>query len=97
MEEKAYHLQPTKRFDKALEKLPERVRERVLEAVEELRERPFLGKPLRGFPVRVRPDLKITPRSLRVGSYRVIYVVDSLTRTVYLITVRHRKHVYEEL
>ena len=92
-----YRLQPTKRFDKSLEKLPKRVRERVLEAVEELRERPFLGKPLRGLPLRVRPDLKVTPRSLRVGNYRVIYAVDPLSRTVYLLLVRHRKHVYEEL
>lgn len=56
----AYRLQPTRRFDKALEKLPEAVRKRILEAVEELRERPFLGRPLRGTLARVRPDIEIT-------------------------------------
>ena len=92
-----YSMVVTRRFTQQLKRLPEKVAKRILRQASRLAEDPFLGKPLRGFFVRIRPDLTVTLRSLRVGDYRVIYVVDSLTRTVYLITVRHRKHVYEKL
>ena len=69
----------------------------MAERVAELGEKPYLGKPLKGVSIRIGPEARLTPRSLRVGDYRVIYLVDPLTRTVILVTVRHRRHVYREI
>ena len=90
-----FQLRYTGRFDKALSRLPRKARRRVLERIEELCRDPYLGKPLRGVLVNVAGSRQ-TPRSLRVGDYRVIYLVDPFSRTVLLLTVRHRRHVYKE-
>ena len=92
-----YEVRWSRRFRKDLKKLPRDAARRILERVAKLAEDPFLGKPLRGVSARVKPDLEVALRSLRVGDYRVIYVANPLTRTVYLLTVEHRKRVYEGL
>lgn len=45
------------------------------------------GKPLR--------YIKSGQRCLRVGDYRVIYVLDPDTRRVMIITIGHRRDIYE--
>jgi len=32
--------------------------------------------------------------SLRAGKYRIIYELDTKKHIVYILTVKHRKHVY---
>lgn len=32
--------------------------------------------------------------SFRVGNYRIVYELDTAKRIVYVLTVKHRKHVY---
>ena len=91
-----YRLQPIQRFRRELRKLPGSVQRRVLERVAELAEDPFLGKPLRGGEVEVLGQ-RFRPYSLRVGDYRVLYVIEHLTRTVYLYSVGHRSQVYRGL
>ena len=91
-----YIVVASRRFNRDVERLPERVRRRVLTAVRELAENPYLGKPLRGFPLRVG-GIRQTPYSLRVGDYRVIYIIDHFAGTIFLITVGHRRNVYKKL
>jgi len=46
-----------------------------------------LGKPIRG---------ELSGKwSLRIGDYRVIYIIDERRRTVTLYSARHRKVAYE--
>jgi len=33
---------------------------------------------------------------IRIGDYRVIFYVDKEERTIYVVLVEHRKHVYKE-
>ncbi len=71
---------------KQLTRANRRVADRLLTKLENLTELPYLGKPLVG-PHAGR-------RSLRVGTYRVIYRVDETARWVILLTAKHRRHVY---
>ena len=63
-----------------------RVADRILTKLETLTEQPYLGKPLVG-PHTGR-------RSLRIGTYRIIYRIDEKTRHVIILTAKHRRHVY---
>jgi mRNA interferase RelE/StbE len=62
---------------------------RVIEAVEKLAEEPFPhgSQKLAGAERTYR---------IRIGDYRVIYEVETETRTVEIERVRHRKDVYRE-
>lgn len=35
-------------------------------------------------------------RRLRVGDYRIVYRIESATKTVLIIAIKHRKDVYED-
>lgn len=91
-----YRLKLVQRFRRELRKLPDSVQRRILERVAELAEDPFLGKPLKGGEIEVLGQ-KFRPHNLRVGDYRVLYVIEHLTRTVYLYSVGHRSQVYRGL
>jgi addiction module RelE/StbE family toxin len=60
--------------------------DRILTKLETLAERPYQGKPLVG-PHAGR-------RSLRVGTYGVIYRVEETPQLVIILTAKHRRHVY---
>ena len=60
--------------------------DRLLRKIESLAEHPRAGKPLVA-------DHK-GEFSLRVGSYRIVYEMQDSSRTVFILTVKHRKHVY---
>ena len=60
--------------------------DRILRKIESLAENPKAGKPL---VADHRGEF-----SLRVGSYRIVYEVQNNVRTVFILTVKHRKHVY---
>lgn len=81
-----YSLKVTRTFEKSFRSLDSVHRVRVDGAVTRLEETPRLGKPLRG-PLSGR-------WSLRVGDYRVIYVVDDEGSSVVLLDVQHRRSVY---
>lgn len=59
---------------------------RILSAVKSLADDPRSGKPLVG-------DHK-GEYSLRVGAYRIVYELDHRSRTVFVLTATHRRHVY---
>jgi mRNA interferase RelE/StbE len=59
---------------------------RILNKIEFLSAQPMEGKPLAG---NHKGEF-----SLRVGDYRLIYELDSVQNTIYILTIKHRKHVY---
>jgi len=74
-----------KQFKKDLKKLDKPVRERILNKVYQLEKYPELGKHLIGI------DLW----SLRIGKYRVLYRIIKGELQILVLTVEHRKIVYE--
>ena len=76
--------------DKDIPSLPITARDRIKRAIEtRLSADPIgLGKPL-------RYSFK-GHRRIRVGDYRIIYRVDNDKKTVTIILIKHRKHVYDE-
>ncbi|MDH5564101.1 MAG: type II toxin-antitoxin system RelE/ParE family toxin [Nitrospirota bacterium] len=63
-----------------------RLADRILTKLETLAEHPYQGKSLVG--------QHAGRRSLRVGTYRLIYRIDESTRRIILLTAKHRRHVY---
>ena len=59
---------------------------RIIKKLETLEDLPYQGKPL--------VENHKGEFSLRVGSYRIVYEVDSTNQILYILTVKHRKHVY---
>lgn len=60
--------------------------DRILRKIESLSEESKAGKPLVG---NHKGEF-----SLRVGSYCIVYELDTAKHIVYILTVKHRKHVY---
>ena len=71
---------------KQLSHADRRLADRMLNKLEALAEQPYLGKSL--------VDPHAGRRSLRVGTYRIIYRVDESARQVIILTAKHRRHVY---
>jgi len=71
---------------KALHKSDRKLFKRVLSKIESLSENPREGKPLVG-------NHK-GEYSLRVGRYRIVYEIDTSSHVIYILTVKHRRHVY---
>ena len=69
-----------------LHKSDKRLFLRILSKIESLERNPGQGKPLVG---NHKGEF-----SLRVGSYRIVYELDTANHIVYILTVKHRKHVY---
>jgi mRNA interferase RelE/StbE len=59
---------------------------RIIRKIESLEESPREGKPLAG---NHKGEF-----SLRIGNYRIVYMLDTKEYAVYILTVKHRKHVY---
>lgn len=57
---------------------------RIINKIESLQDNPKAGKPLVG---NHKGEF-----SLRVGNYRIVY--ELATHTIYILTIKHRKHVY---
>lgn len=69
-----------------LKQISKRKRKAVVEALEEIKEDPYLGKPLKR---------ELTERySYKLGVYRIIYKVNEKDRVAEIITVGHRATVY---
>ncbi|MCD6126696.1 MAG: type II toxin-antitoxin system RelE/ParE family toxin [Thaumarchaeota archaeon] len=81
-----YKIQVTRRFEKDFKKLDREIRKRADSIIRRLEIEPFIGKPLRG-------ELE-GKRSLRIGDYRLIYIIDEKNRTITLLTIRPRKTAY---
>ena len=84
-----YKVQFSKQAGKELSNLPKTVVKRVIITSEGLAENPQPNgcKKLRG--------TKENLYRVRVGDYRIIYVIEEIIRIVTVRTVRHRKDVYK--
>ena len=82
-----YNILLSHKFDKDFSKLERALQDRVVDGLRELKENPHAGKQLRG---------KIKELwSWRIGKYRILYQIQEDKLLVFVISVRHRKHVYE--
>lgn len=69
-----------------LKQISKRRRKAVVEALEEIKEDPYLGKPLKR---------ELTGRySYKLGVFRIIYKINRRDKVVEIITVDHRASVY---
>jgi mRNA interferase RelE/StbE len=75
---------------KELQKLPSAVAQRIIERIENLTTAP---KPSGVIKLQGNKDLW----RIRVGDYRVIYTIDTASRTIDVSAVRHRRDAYRHL
>ncbi len=68
-----------------LHKADRKLFEKILAKIEFLSDNPKEGKPLAG---NHKGEF-----SFRVGNYRIVYELDNTRHIVYILTVKHRKHV----
>jgi mRNA interferase RelE/StbE len=59
---------------------------RILAKIDSLSANPYGGKPLVG---NHKGEF-----SMRVGSFRIVYEIETAKHIVHILTVKHRKHVY---
>ena len=84
-----YHIELAKEAESDLESLHKSYRKlfmRILSKIESLSKTPRSGKPLVG---NHKGEF-----SLRLGNYRIVYENDTVRHIVFVLTVKHRKHVY---
>ncbi len=84
-----YEVRATARFLKEFSKLDGEVQKRIKKKAGELSENPEAGVPLTA-------GLK-GKWKLRVGDYRIVYVIDHEKLTVFLLAVGPRKNIYDRL
>nr|MDO8133854.1 type II toxin-antitoxin system RelE/ParE family toxin [Candidatus Njordarchaeum guaymaensis] len=82
-----FKLEFTPRFERRFKSLDGQVQRRVFREIKILQENPHAGKMLRGSWTKVY--------SLRVGDYRVLYLIAE--DKVVLLSVGHRKRVYQSM
>lgn len=82
-----YHLTIAPLAKSQLKKLPPRYKQSLIEAIEELKENPFIGKPLS----RELSGLF----AYKIHVYRLIYIVNRKDHTVVIISAGHRATIYE--
>lgn len=82
-----YKLQLTAKAKKELKNLQKSYKIVVALIFEELKEDPFLGKPL---------GRELIKRfSFRVGVYRIIYIVNKKDKIITVISAGHRSKIYD--
>ena len=74
---------------KSLKRLTKKVREKIVDKIEELSHNPFYGEKLKGTEL----DL----RRLRIGEYRVIYLVEKEKLYILIIKIGLRGDVYKNI
>ena len=86
---KVYTVVLTNKAKKNLEKIPVSLRKKINFIGYSLSVDPYLGKKLKGEYGEYR--------SIRVGTYRIIYRIDQEIVTIFIITIAHRQSVYKDL
>ena len=85
-----YNIELSNIAAKELEKIHKKDKKlyfRLITAIESLKKDPYQAKTLKG---KLSGDY-----SLRVGSYRVLYVIHKNTFIVYIIDLGHRREIYK--
>jgi len=86
---KKYKVVLTKQAKKGYEKLPKKIKVKCLGILKKLKEEPDLGKQLVG-------ALK-NYRSIRLVNYRIVYKKERNKLIIIIVSIRHRKDVYDKL
>lgn len=82
-----YKLRISSRAENEIKKISHPHQKAIILSLAEIKEEPFLGKPL---------TRKLTGKfSFRVGVYRIIYKVNKKDKTIDILTAGHRATVYE--
>lgn len=74
---------PAKKF---LKKLDKSIQKKILNKIKQLKQNPFIGKPLVG-------NLSGLWR-LRIDKYRIIYQINKNELIIFILEVGHRKNIY---
>jgi mRNA interferase RelE/StbE len=82
----AYTVNLKRSAEKELEKLPTKIHDKIINILLSLKENPF---PRNSKKLRGREGYRI-----RVGDYRILYLIDESGRTMEVVSVAHRKEVY---
>lgn len=82
-----YNIKLTARAREELKNLSKAHQFSVGQIIEELKEDPFIGKPL---------TRELTRRySYRIGVFRIVYKINKRDKIVYILIVGHRSTVYQ--
>ena len=81
-----YRLEISHIAHKQIEALPHRLAQRINEAIAELANEPR--------PVGAKKLMGVEGYRVRVGDYRVLYVVNDAARLIVVYRVKHRREVY---
>ena len=81
-----YTVKLKKSAEKELEHLPVRIHDKIIKILLSLKENPF---PRNSKKLHGREGWRI-----RVGDYRILYIIDEPDKIVEVISVAHRKEVY---
>ncbi|MEM2087526.1 MAG: type II toxin-antitoxin system RelE/ParE family toxin [Thermoproteota archaeon] len=85
--ETEYNIEVTRHFERVFRKLNPETARRIRGKILELRINPYANKPLTGQLSGLR--------TMRIGDYRVLYIVDEENKKVTLIHMEHRRAVYK--
>lgn len=81
-----YHITISPRAKKELKNIAKLYRKAIRNAIDELKETPFIGKPL---------SRELTGKySYRIGVYRIIYTVNKPDKKINILTAGHRGTIY---
>ena len=83
-----YRLKITAGAEKELKQISKQYqRNSIVEAFKEIKENPFIGKPL---------TRDLTGKfSLKVGVYRIIYTIDQKDKIIRVLNAGHRANIYQ--
>jgi len=82
-----YKLRISSRAESEIKKISHPHQKAIILSLVEIKEEPFLGKPL---------TRELTGRfSFQVGMYRIIYKVNIKDKTIDILSAGHRENVYE--
>lgn len=82
-----YKLRVSSKAATEIKKIPHPHQKAIILSFTEIKEEPFLGKPL---------TRELTGKfSFKVGVYRIIYKVNEKDKTIDILTAGHRENVYE--
>ena len=82
-----YFIQIKKSAEKDFNKIPEKMKSRISEAILELENDP---QPSGSKKLKNREDYRI-----RIGNYRILYLIDENKKQIMINIIGHRKEVYK--
>lgn len=81
-----YEVVVTPRAEKHYESIPSSKKPKIKKKLFVLEKEPLLGKKLSGELTKLR--------SLRVWPYRIIYLINEKNKTIFIVSILHRKEAY---